>query len=267
MLVIMRTKRISLGGFQFEVLSTLERLGKQKFTVKTVSSLFPGASRSMILKTLSKLAKKGRVYRIKRGNYRLVPLKELGLSFESMALVPDYFDEGYVSFLAAMQYYGWTTQLPSVVHVVTPGFARPAVFQGVKFIPVRISKRFYAGYTTLDLRGVRVEIALKEKLVLDCLSHPEYCNGLGELCKALKYHHRELNWTSMRYFLDRMGNSAVERRLYYCLNFLGLKKIVKLLGKKTFSGYRRLDASLHGKGKFDSKSGLLINVDLNEEML
>lgn len=262
----MRTNKIILGAFQFKVLAALERAGANKFTIKTVSNLFPESSLSMVRKTLSKLAMKGRIYRIKRGRYYLVPLKEEGWALNNLVLVPEFFPEGYVSFTAAMQYYGWTTQLPSTIHVVTPRFARPRKFRQVQYIPVRVSKKIYNGYLLRKIAGAEVRIALREKLILDCLRHPQYCGGVGEICRAIKLHYKEIKWDSVRYFLDALGNSAVERRLYYCLKLLKFKKTLEKLGAKKFLGYRRLDSSLPTKGKFDSKDGLLVNVDLEEEL-
>ena len=55
-MVINEYNKIMLGGFQFEVLSTLERAKKRKFSTSDLYSLFPQASKTMIRKTLSKLA-------------------------------------------------------------------------------------------------------------------------------------------------------------------------------------------------------------------
>jgi len=106
-------------------------------------------------------------------------------------------------------------------------------------------------------------MAQKEKAILDCLLHPEYCGGMGEVCKALKEAYSTLDWKSIAYFLERMGNSAIERRLYFCLNVLRKKNP---LPKKGFAGFRKLDPSLPSRGKYDTRFGLRINVDLAEEM-
>ena len=107
-----------------------------------------------------------------------------------------------------------------------------------------------------------MRMALKEKAILDCLLHPEYCGGVGEACNALNAGFKELDWKSIEFFLHRMNSSSLERRLRYCLKFIGRKSP---LPEKKFEGYRKLDAFLPSRGGYDSKFGLRINVDLEEE--
>ncbi|HIH20270.1 TPA: hypothetical protein HA244_03300 [Candidatus Micrarchaeota archaeon] len=265
MLVIMSTKKIGLGWFQFDVLSALERSGKRKFTVAEVKGLFPSASKSMVLKTLSKLCAKGRIHRLKRGFYLLVPLKEKDFALNELSLAGEYFPEGYVSFLAAMRYYGWTDQLPSTITVVQRKYGRKKEFQGTKYFPFRASEKFFFGFDIVEIAGVKVKLVLKEKMLLDCMAHPELCNGIGEIARALKRHYEELDWKRVGRFAGKMGNSAVERRLRYLLWALGLKAITLFEGKN-FGGYRLLDPSLPKKGRFNSKYGLIVNADVLEEM-
>ena len=52
-----------------------------------------------------------------------------------------------------------------------------------------------------------------------------------------------------------MNNSAIERRLYYLLSFLKLKKPMLVLGKKKFTGFRRLDPNASKKGEYNKEFG------------
>jgi len=232
------------------------------FNISEVYLLFPNSSKNLVRKTLSKLVGKGRIQRVKRGSYLLVPLREEDYALNELSLVEEYFPGGYVSFLAAMRYYGWTTQLPATIQVITTKTRKRKKFQNTIYIPVRVPEKKFCGYEKIG----NVRIATKEKLIIDCFSHPKYCAGVGEICKAIKQDSRSINWKSVRYFLDRAGNSAAERRLVYCLKFLRLKNALKRFEEKKFEGYRLLDPSSPAKGRYDSKCGLRLNVDLEEEM-
>jgi len=257
------TKRVSLGPFEYSLLAKLERSGTKTFSFKQAVQASPETSRPVLRNTLSKLVAKGRLHRIRKGEYFLVPLKEEDYAMQELALVPRYYPEGYVSFLSALKFHNLTSQLPVVIQVVVSKPARRHVFLGTKYEPIRLSARYYCGYKTLPVSGGQVKMALKEKAILDCLLHPEYCGGIGEVCKAINEAYRTLDWKSVAYFLERMGNSAIERRLHFCLKVLRKKNP---LPKKKFVGSRKLDPSLPGRGKYDSKFGLRINIDLAEEM-
>ncbi len=257
------TKGVFLGPFEYSLLAKLERSGTRTFNFKQAVHASPNASLPVLRNTLSKLVAKGRIHRIRKGEYLLVPLKEEDNAMQELALVPRYYPEGYVSFLSALKFHNLTSQLPIVIQVVVTKPARRHVFLGTKYEPVRLSKRYYCGYKTLPVAGGPVKMALKEKAILDCLLHPEHCGGMGEACKAVKEAYGTIDWKSVAYFLDKMGNSAIERRLYFCLKVLRKKSP---LPEKRFAGFRKLDPSLPGRGKYDAKSGLRINVDLIEEM-
>jgi predicted transcriptional regulator of viral defense system len=243
-------------------LAKLERDGVKFLSFKQALDAVPGTGRQVMRNTLSKLVSKGRLHRVRKGEYLLVPLKEEDYATQELNLVSRYYPEGYVSFLSALNYHGLTTQLPVVVQVVVTTPQRKHVFQDTKYEPVRLASRYHLGFKATHVAGEEIRIATKEKAILDCFLHPEYCGGIGEVCNAIKEAHRTLDWKSIAQLLNRMGNSAIERRLYFCLLFLRKKNP---LPKKTFKGFRKLDPSLPNRGIYDTRFGLRINTDLDEE--
>ncbi|NYZ78304.1 type IV toxin-antitoxin system AbiEi family antitoxin domain-containing protein, partial [Candidatus Micrarchaeota archaeon] len=65
-----------LGPLEYALLAKLERSGKKYFSFVEVMNAGLGASRPVLRNTLSKLVSKGRLHRIRKGEYLLVPLKE-----------------------------------------------------------------------------------------------------------------------------------------------------------------------------------------------
>lgn len=265
-----KTRGTFLGPFEYALLAKLERSGVRRFVFNDAAKAFPEVGRQVLRNTLSKLVRKGRLHRIRKGEYLLVLLKEEDYALQEYALASRFYPDGYVSFLSALAFHGLTTQLPVTVQVVVLKPSRKHVFLDVKYEPVRLSKRYHFGFRTIKIAGgSEVKMALKEKAILDCLLHPELCGGVGEICKAIKEAYKTLDWKAMAYFIERMGNSAVERRLYYCLDFLGKKNRLLEENKKKnkkFVGFRKLDSSLPNRGKYNARFGLRLNANLNEEM-
>ena len=140
-------------------------------------------------------------------------------------------------------------------------------FEEVNYKFIKLSERYFFGFIEEEIHERKVNIASKEKAILDCLLHLEYCGGIGEVAIAIRDFWKDLNWQDMKKFLKKMDNSAVERRLQYILLFLKIRKPISILGKKEFIGFRMLDPSMPKQGEYDKKFGLRINIFLEEEML
>ncbi|MFH1247251.1 MAG: type IV toxin-antitoxin system AbiEi family antitoxin [Candidatus Micrarchaeota archaeon] len=262
----MYKQNISLGGKEVELLSTLEHDGKSVFSFVDALSILKGTNRQVVRNMLSRLVKKRRVERIKKGLYLLIPFKQKLWGQHEFAVVPFFAKEYYVSFWSALRFWNLTEQLPRKVFTAVKTPVKNRFFQNLEFQFITLSPRYFFGFTAIEVENTKVNVATKEKAILDCLLHPEYCGGIGEVAKAIKFYWKEIDWKEMKKHLAKMKNSAVERRLFYCLNFLKLKNTLKNLGKKEFSGFRLLDPSAAKKGHYVKKFGLQLNVDLSEEL-
>ncbi len=262
----MYKQSISLGSKEVELLSTLEHEGKSVFSFAEAQNILRGTNRQVVRNMLSRLVKKGRVERIKKGVYILIPFRQKLWSQHEFAAVPFFAKAYYVSFWSAMRFWNLTEQLPRKVFTAVKTPIKSRVFQNLEFQFIALSPRYFFGFTEIEIESTKVNIATKEKAILDCLMHPEYCGGIGEVAKAIKFYWKEIDWKEMKKHLAKIKNSAVERRLFYCLDFLKLKNILKDLGKKEFSGFRLLDSSAPKKGCYSRHLGLQLNVDLSEEL-
>ena len=177
--------------------------------------------------------------------------------------------EYYVSFWTGIFYWGITEQIIRTVYVRILGRKEPIEYSGTRYYFVNTSKKQLYGY--IEKRGVNV--ATVEKLILDCLKHPEYCGGLSEICKVFYDSDIKINWKKLLSYLKKFNVSAVERRLYFILDYFKLKEnvVYKYLSKKKFKGYRLLEPKRSkNTGKYNSKFGLRININpdsLEEEIL
>ena len=233
--------------------------------------MLPGVSRPSMRNTLSRLVAKNYLKRVKRGRYLAVPFGQTeSLPSHELAVVPlltkgDY----YISFWSALSFWGFTEQLPHNVSVAASKAQPSRSFQGTGYRFVTLTPRYHLGYSSQVIDGTQVMMADREKTILDCLLHPGLCGGLGEPAKALRDHADELDWPKMAHYLKQMSNSALERRLRYCLHHLEIENRLGLLGQQTekYRGFRWLDPQGPKERKsYDHRYGLLINIDLAEEL-
>jgi predicted transcriptional regulator of viral defense system len=263
----MLKQKINLGSMEISLLSGLEHDKKTVFTFLDALERLSNTKRQVVRNVLSRLATKGRIKRIKKGTYLLVPFRFRDYGQHEFSLLPVLAKEYYVSFWSALHFWSLTEQLPRTIYAATKKTVKDREFDEVKYRFVKLSGRYFFGFEEAEIQGIKINIASKEKTVLDCLLHTEHCGGIGEVAKALRDYWKDLDWNRLKQYLKKMKNSAVERRLLYILSYLSLRKPLSLFEKKKFIGFRKLDPSAEGRGRYDKKFGLMINVDLREEML
>jgi len=256
-------QNIVLGRHEVTLLSALEREHRRFFGPDRAAAILADASRPVVRNTLSRLVRKGRLRRVQRGSYQLVPFREAAT--HEFAVVPLVAREGYVSFWSALRFWGLTPQLPRTVAVAVRKPRRRRRFEGTSYRFVTLAARYFFGYERVELTGQEVKVASREKAILDCLLHPEHCGGIGEPIGALVRGGEELDWERMAAWLERMDNSALTRRLAYALHQLGMERQLRRLGVSEFKGYRWLDPSGSREATCcDCRFGLWLNVDLAE---
>ena len=263
----MYSESITLGKMEISLLSSLEHDKKAIFTFSDALQRLSYTKRQVVRNVLSRLVKKGRIKRIKKGYYLLVPFRFKDWGEHEFSLVPLLAKEYYISFWSALSFWSMTEQLPRQIYIATKYQINQRSFEEVSYLFVKVAPRYFFGFVETEISGRKVNIALKEKTILDCLLHPEYCGGLGEVAKAIRDSWKDLDWMKVKEYVERMKSSAVERRLFYILSFLKLKKPLSVLGKKKFAGFRLLDPNALNEGKYDSRAGVRVNVNLEEEML
>ena len=174
----MRNKKIQLGSMEISLLAGLEHDNKTTFTFEGAFSKL-STKRQVVRNVLSRLNRKGRINRIRKGLYMLVPFKSQTWSQNELSLVPLLAKGGYVSFWSALSFWSLTEQLPKTVYVATGFSQKQREFEAVSFKFVHLASRYLFGEIEVKINGIAVKMASKEKAILDCLLHPEYCWEAG----------------------------------------------------------------------------------------
>jgi len=255
-------KKIRLGAMELQALFALEQNGAGVVTLAELKSKLR-LSGQQARKLASRLAKKRRLIRLKRGVYLFAPMKAgpRGLWTENaLASVHKLMGKKayYVGFWACLSHYGLTEQVPLTVQIVTPARQRPleALQSRFEFIQVRR----LGEWREEKIGDGLVRFATVEQLIIDCLTLPEKSGGMKEACKALWGARKIIDRKKLEALAAR-SKDAVRRRLGYLCELLG----VHWPKPKKPVGWRWLDPSAPKKLLAKSaRWGLLLNVSERE---
>lgn len=224
----MRAKKVEnrsgLGKKSSLLLSALAEQNKAIFTVDDAVVIM-GEKRSSITKLLHDLMKKKWLFRLSRGTYLILPL-EAGVkpvfTDHEFILVANIIKPYYLSYWSALNYYGFTEQVSQTVFVATTKRKRNMEILGLKITFVTLKKAKFFGFRPVFINNMPVNIAEKEKAIVDCLDMPRNCGGIVEVMKAIGTNRDELNVRRMEKYAQRMKNGAIRNRLGYILELLGI---------------------------------------------
>jgi len=266
----MVTQNIFLGPNELKLILTLESEGKKIFTFGDAREILKTTDTS-VRNVVYRLKKKNRITEIEKGKYVLSPARSglEGLWVEHPFLVvPNLIGEYYIGFWSAMNYWGMTEQIPRTVFVATKKRKRGIEYGNQEFKFVILSKKKFFGFVREKIEDFEFNVSSREKTIVDCLAHLEYCGGISEVAKAIRNAGDELDWSELMRILNKIGISAVDRRLGYLLDALGIRKdVAGKLSRKGFVGFRWLDPSSKKKIlNYSKRWGLMVNVEEKDLM-
>lgn len=191
------------------------------------------------------LKKKKVIKNIGKGKLALMHADEL-------AVAPILNWPSYISFWSALNYYGFSDQMPKKIYSATTKYSRDIG----NFKYVTLNKKRFFGYTKIG----EIVIADKEKAFIDSLLFPKYSGGIKEIEKSLKNSLKDLDIGKLVEYALRIESKAVIRRLGFILESLGYKeKKLERLRKKIGKGYELLDPNLKKKNNLNKKWLLDVN--------
>lgn len=260
--------KYELGPLEAELIFTLEREGRTLFTVEDAGEIL-NTSEDVLRGVLWRLASKGRIQRVKRGHYLLVPARagyETRWSEHVFSFVDMLLEEYYVGWWTALSYWGMTEQIPRTVFVASLKRRRDFTYSDtvpIHFVTVSPHKFFAWTTETIGDQGFR--ISDREKTIVDSLDLPQYAGGLLEAAKGLS---QQLDWHKIAEYADMLGNRTVHKRLGYLLEALELEpptEVVERFKRGVGSGYTWLDPTAPKKRiESNPRWRLKINLDARE---
>jgi len=235
------------------------------FTLADAEKILGKSRAKFVRQFLSRLRRKGWIERIKPGLFAIVPLSSGSVrtpQLHEFIVAMELVKPAAISHFSAMNFHGFTEQLPHLVTVSTDHRISRPLRQSIGFsyriISLRPARFFGIDQEWIDERSFR--ITNREKTMVDGLDLPEYAGGIGTVSDALVRAWPDLNEERLIEYAVRMGNSAVVKRLGYLMEISGLGNSGSLRQSGTLAaGYPRLDPALPPVGKYNKRWGLLIN--------
>ena len=138
--------------------------------------------------------KTGRVLRVRRGLYAVVPV---GVSpdaapVDAYLLASRSADDAVLAYHTALEVHGTAYSAHERVIFVTTRGSRPWSFRSMEFRPVRVPRALRekgaanAGVTTVDLVGLDVRVSTLERTLVDVLDRPALGGGWEEAIRSLE---------------------------------------------------------------------------------
>lgn len=276
----MRNKR-TLGALGSKLLTQLSADNKNVFSLDDARRVLAGKSDAAVRRLVSRLAEAGWLIRLGGGRYLIVPLEAMSpgeWSEDSHVLAAEIVKEDReayeaptnyaISHWSALNYYGYTEQIPAMVILSTPVRQASNVRKmlDVSYKLIFVSRDKFFGLTTVWLNDKPISITDKEKTIIDCLDRPRVCGGIREAAKGLVNGFSDgIDLDKLTEYGHRLGNGTVFKRLGYLAEALNLP-VGPWLGKwhnSITKGYSLLDPAQPKHGRHEPRWQVIVNAPSN----
>jgi predicted transcriptional regulator of viral defense system len=262
--------RIKLGRTEREVLTLLAALDRPSFGVSHVMAAHP-SSRAAANLLLSRLARKGRLRRLRRGAYGVVPLSpgaEEPPPEDPFAVAMQLFTPCYVSGWSAAEHWGLT---PYHCEPVTVYSARPQrrgmrQVAGVRYRIRRVPPDHIFGTTRVQAAPVPVDMADIHRTVIDVLDAPEMGGGGSHVLDIVEAYwgRPDADPQVLLQYASRLGRGTVFKRLGMAAELTGRadEEWLLLCRDLMSAGVSLFDPAREVSGPIVSRWRLRLNVPL-----
>ena len=262
------TSNRALNATDARLLTALSEQGNDIFTTQMATDIL-GQPSSAVRKRLHHLVKRKWLQRLEKGKYLIVPLSAGmdGHYAENELIVASHLiSPYYISYWTALSHYGFTEQPSHTIYVATLKQKKAVTIHGLKYRFVQLQSHKFFGYTPTWIGERLVNVAEREKAIVDALDYPELSGGIIQAAKGLWRGWEELDLNKLIQMALRMRNRAILKRLGYLLEQIGLgseRQLVRLR-KNLSAGYAALDSLSPRHGRHDARWRVLVNVADND---
>lgn len=254
-------KRKGLGKKSAYLLSTLSEKNKNIFTTFDAVLILKEKT-SSVTKLLHDLTKSKWLFRFSKGKYFILPLEagaEPRFTEHEFVLASALISPCYISYWSALNYYGLTEQVSKTIFIATTKRKKEKEVMGLTFKFTTIDNAKFFGFKTVSLNNHSINIAEREKALIDCVDLPRNCAGITEIIKAIDGSKEELDLRKLIAYARRMHNGAILNRLGFILELLGIKTELK-----PSKHYVILDPFSKKKGIYNKKWKIIVNIPQTE---
>lgn len=244
-------------------INLLDELSKKKaFTIEDAEQI-SHANKDVLKVILSRLEKKGWIERIEKGKYIIIPLgaKKGKYTLHEFVLGSYLVDPCIISYWSALNYYGFTEQIPRTVFIQTTSRKKhqEVTIFGIPYKIIRVKEEKIFGTKKEWFEETKISLTNREKTIIDCLDKPQYAGGIIEVAKAIRT--EEYDKKTLVKYAKKINNTGVIRRLGYICDFL---QIPIHMPKIKTRNYLKLDPILPASNELNAKWNLIINEELGD---
>lgn len=201
-------------------------------------------SREEIKKRVSLLCKRDWLVRIKKGLYIVITdISTLGFSDVSELVISQALNkDSYISFENALQHYSMFDQMLSSIEAVTYKRARDYKVQDKGYRFSHIKKDLYFGFIKVVIQGKEVQIAEKEKALLDMLYFRSTSYNVDLVLEKLRDYKQDIDFEKLKKYARLFGLSII-REVGFLLDLLKVDTEDLHQVDKKRAGYSKMSAS------------------------
>ena len=127
-------------------------------------------------------------------------------------------DPYFFSFGTACTHYGLTDQVFAEIYIACLRHRKPETVRGIRYVFAYLTQEQFFGFTGIQVMGETVQMATRERALLDAVARPKFSGGLGEVSRMVLRTAKNLDWDALLGLLQRWGESALVQRLGFLLD-------------------------------------------------
>lgn len=236
----MKTKKTILSEKDSELIEeTILKFGSIVSSKDLLSVFEKKYSKASAHNRIQRLHKLGWFLRIKKGMYLIVDsISSRFISDKSLFLIANAIKEdSYISMHSALNYHQMFDQYSNSVAVVNCDISKKYNFANSVIRFIKVSKKYYFGFSEIRYEGKILKMASKEKALIDFLYLDSSFYSISLVYEKIKNHENIIDFKSLQLMASKFGIS-LQRKLGFLLDQAGIDsdylfEIVK--GQKDFS--------------------------------
>lgn len=198
-------------------------------------------TRGAVRQRVAQMSKAGWLVRLKRGLYLVVTdISTLGFAdVSNLVIAQALHDRAYISFESALQYYGLFDQLLARIDSVTTGKTKTYKVLETTYTFSKIKQELYFGFVQEIVNGHQVNIAEKEKAILDMLYFRSSAYAVSLVLEKLQTYQEEFDFEKLKAYSTRYSLGMV-RKVGFLLDHLGVDTADLMTAEVKKNSYNRL---------------------------
>ena len=259
----MKNSYKSLSKDEVYLISRAEFEKQKLITTQFAQKLFPDKNKAS--RVLVFLTQKGRLIRIEKGKYILVPIKAPNQQWmPSEFVVADLWMGDapyYIGYFTMYNYWGFTEQIPRTIFVLNTAKSCKKEINGIRYEAVKIDPKKYYGIEKIKVEDQDVCVSDRERTLVDFAYNP--LGSMRNFELALQDNLKSIDIDKFIQYLKKFPVVSVRKRAGFLLEKLACQnKVLEPLRKSI--GEKRVLVLLDPysqvrKGKINKEWKIIVN--------